>query len=358
MNEDWAIVVGVRRYPGISDLDGPENDAQNFYDWLIDPSRPGKLDPDNVRLILSSQFADSQDPSSAIPTHAEVEKAFEWLNDVAKKNREDGNGRKVGRRLYLYFSGHGYAPSKEDAALLMANATPEFYGNHIAARVWAEWLYESGYFEELALFMDCCRNSDTSVAMRPPHIGKVVNNNGIQQRQRFYAYGTQWDRLARERLDPADNKVHGVFTTALLAGLRGLAADTTTGLITAASLKQYLYRNLRNFLTPEERANQDIGKEPHIVDQTNPVQPMVFGQIPLPQVTKINVTIHIPQGDVGKGAEIFGGDDSSPLELVDSVPQTWDVQLRKGLYEVQLASGENKLFKVEAAMETQDVRFS
>ena len=36
-NDDWAVVVGVRLYPDLGDLDGPENDAQAFYDWLVAP---------------------------------------------------------------------------------------------------------------------------------------------------------------------------------------------------------------------------------------------------------------------------------------------------------------------------------
>ncbi|HEX7774550.1 MAG TPA: caspase family protein, partial [Pyrinomonadaceae bacterium] len=193
MNNDWAIVVGVRRYPGISDLDGSENDADDFRKWLVDPAG-GNVPPDQVRLILSSQFPDPSDATNATPTHAEVERAFEWLDDKAEENLQNGIGRKVGRRLYLYFSGHGYTPTRDDAALLMANATPRRSGNHIAGRLWAEWMYESGYFEEIALFMDCCRDSYTTVPLRPVHLNKVTDNKGINDRKRFYAYGSEWDR--------------------------------------------------------------------------------------------------------------------------------------------------------------------
>lgn len=355
MKEDWAIVVGVSRYPGISNLDGSENDATDFCKWLVDPSG-GDVPSDQVRLILSSDFPDPADASN--PTHAEIESAFEWLDDIAEENRQKGIGRKVGRRLYLYFSGHGYAPSREEAALLMANATPRRSGNHIAGRLWAEWLYEAGYFDEFALFMDCCRDNYTQTILRPAHLGKISNNKGIQDRKRFYAFGTQWDRKAWERLNPVDNKVHGIFTTALLSGLRGQAADKGTGLITAGSLKSYLYQNMRNFLTPEEQANVAIGKDPHIDDLTNPVKPMVFAQIALPDLKKVKVTIHVPPSDAAKKAEIFGNDDSNPTESHNAVPELWEVELANGLYEVRLESGRSELFKVNASMETQDVRFS
>ena len=357
MKDDWAIVVGVSKYPGISNLDGSENDASDFRAWLIDPSG-GAVPSDQVRLILSSQFPDPANVDIATPTNAEVERSFEWLDDVAEQNRQNGIGRKVGRRLYLYFSGHGYAPSRNDAALLMANATPRRSGNHIAGRLWAEWVYESGYFEEIALFMDCCRDSYTTVGMRPVHLNRVLNNNGIQDRKRFYAYGTQWDRKAWERLNPIDNKVHGIFTTALLSGLRGQAADMSSGLITASSLKSYLYQNMSHFLTAEERANPDIGKDPHIDDHTNPVEPMVFAEIALPDVKKVKVTIHVGPSDVGKQAGIFGNDESNPTETIDAVPELWEVELANGLYEVRLESGASKLFKVNASSESQDVRLT
>ena len=361
MNNDWAIVVGVRRYPGISDLDGSENDADDFRKWLVDPAG-GNVPPEQVRLILSSQFPDPADASNAAPTNAEVERAFEWLDDKAEENRQNGIGRTVGRRLYLYFSGHGYAPSREDAVLLMANATPRRSGNHIAGRLWAEWMYEAGYFEEIALFMDCCRESRdsyTTVQMRPVHIDRVRNNNGIDERKRFYAYGTEWDRKAWERTNPADNKVHGVFTTALLSGLGGMAADKSTGLITGASLKDYLHQNMINFLSPEERAaNPEITTDAHVVDQTKVTAPMIFGQIALAEVTKVKVRIHVPAADRQKKAGIFNNDDTNPIESVAAVPEVWELVLPKGLYEVRLASGASELFKINSSSESQDVRFS
>ena len=359
MNNDWAIVVGVRRYPGISDLDGSENDADDFRKWLVDPAG-GNVPPEQVRLILSSQFPDPSDASNATPTHAEVERAFEWLDDKAEENRQNGIGRTVGRRLYLYFSGHGYALTKDDAILLMANATPRRSGNHIAAKLWAEWMYESGYFEEIALFMDCCRDSYTAVQLRPVHLTKVVNNNGINDRKRFYAYGTEWDRKAWERLNPADNKVHGVFTTALLAGLSGLAADKTTGLITAASLKNYLHQNMINFLSPEERAkNPAISSDAQVFDLTKPTAPMIFGEIAVADVKKVKVRIHVPATDRQKNAGIFNGnDDSNPIASVAAVSEVWELELPKGIYEVRLASGASELFKINPSLESQDVSFS
>ena len=351
MDKDWAIVVGVRRYPGISDLDGSENDAKDFRDWLVSPAG-GDVPAANVTLILSSNF-----PGPTDPTTAEVEKAFEALDDLAEKNKEEGNGRRVGRRLYLYFSGHGYAPSKDDAALLMANATPRRVGNHIAGRAWAEWFHDSGYFEEIALFMDCCRDSYTTVPMRPAHLNQVLNTDNIQSRKRFYAFGTQWDRKAWEKKTPGDNKVHGIFTTALLSGLKGLAADSATGSITAGSLRAYLYQNMKNFLSKTEQDSPDIGKEPFIDDHTSPAAPMIFGAVAQPQIQKFTVRLHIPEAARGAKADVLNGDGANPVATTAAVPAIWQIELTKGLYEARLADGTDKLFKVAATTEAQDVTF-
>lgn len=366
MLDDWAIVVGVRRYPGISNLDGSENDARDFAAWLADPNGgdvPGPNDTrvpeSHIKLILSSNFPDPNDAASAEPTHSRVEQAFEWLDDIAEENRKQGNGRTVGRRLYLYFSGHGYAPSKDDAALLMANATPRRIGNHIAGRAWAEWFHNSGYFQEIALFMDCCRDSYTTVAMRPAHLNQVLDTNNIQERKRFYAFGTQWDRKAWEKVTTGDNKPHGIFTTALLSGLRGLAADPQTGEITAGSLRAYLYQNMKGFLSEKERDNPDIGKEPYIDDQTSPANPMLFGRIAPAAVQKFTVRLHIPASAVGTDAKVFdGSDDTQPVAYAAQVGSPWQVELTKGLYEARLANGSTTLFKVRATTEAQDVRFA
>jgi uncharacterized caspase-like protein len=36
---DYALVVGISKYPALGDLSGPENDARDFRDWLIEIGR-------------------------------------------------------------------------------------------------------------------------------------------------------------------------------------------------------------------------------------------------------------------------------------------------------------------------------
>jgi hypothetical protein len=67
-----------------------------------------------------------------------------WAEDGA--GEAHGDGAVVGRRLYLYFAGHGFAPTDTETALLMANATRTRGGHHIPGRSYAEWFYRAGYF--------------------------------------------------------------------------------------------------------------------------------------------------------------------------------------------------------------------
>src|SRR5215475_5387322 len=146
-NDDFAVVVGISRYPFISDLKGPENDARNFHDWLLAP-QGGGVPKQNAKLILSSDFSPTEIPEDAEPTTERIDRTFGQL-----VRRGMNNNGCVGRRLYIYLAGHGFAPNVDEAALLMANAGLGFYGNHIPGRSYANWFLVAAYFTEVVLFM-------------------------------------------------------------------------------------------------------------------------------------------------------------------------------------------------------------
>ena len=69
---DRALVVGINRYPGISSLSGAENDAQDFYKWVIDPAG-GAVKKADALLILSSDFPPPPGPDFAQPAKEQIE---------------------------------------------------------------------------------------------------------------------------------------------------------------------------------------------------------------------------------------------------------------------------------------------
>jgi uncharacterized caspase-like protein len=221
---DFAVVVGIQHYPELDRLSGPENDARAFYEWV--KGQPNVVDP---KLILSSQYPQSQTATDAEPTTQALRREFDHLADIAKKNNALGKGKKVGRRLYLYLAGHGFGPDLDSACLLMANATPDRTSHHVPGKPWANHFVASGYFQEVLLFMDCCRERYSTKVINIPDDLVTSGASGC----RFYGFASKYMKLSKERT--IGGKVRGVFTVTLLEGLRGGAA-TADGKVTARSL--------------------------------------------------------------------------------------------------------------------------
>jgi hypothetical protein len=93
--DDHAIVVGVTEYPGLVSLKGPENDACDFYNWLVD--RAGKK---NVRLIVTSKFRPPfTSATDARPISEQFQREVERLFDEGDRRLEATGSRRIGQRL-------------------------------------------------------------------------------------------------------------------------------------------------------------------------------------------------------------------------------------------------------------------
>lgn len=328
--DDWAVVVGIKVYPELSDLDGPENDARAFYDWLVKPDGGG-VPKDHVKLILSSDFQPPpQSATDAKPTAELIEEAFSRLDDEA--NKPQNNGR-VGRRLYLYLSGHGFAPDFEQVALLMANANRNRTVLHILGKAYADWFYRAGYFQEVVLFMDCCQEKYRKTIPRPIHFNERDSPGGLDDSRRFYGFGTKWSKLAQERLMEEDGKVHGVFTTALLKGLAGAAADPATGKITAGSLAGWLYDSMPRLLSPDALSDPDVAREPDL--DYDKKDEMTFVLATPTEVPSFKVRIHVPAASVGKRLIVRDDRFARVVELPSAAAIT-EVSLPRRMYLVEI----------------------
>jgi hypothetical protein len=332
---DRALVVGVNWYPGLTNLDGPVNDARAFHDWLV-AAGGGGLDPAQIRLILSPE----QSPTAvadARPVVTQVQEAFDELDDLARDNLQNGRGLRAGRRLYLYLSGHGFAPFLGQAALyqvalLMANATRQRVGYHILGRAYADWFFRAGYFDEILLFMDCCREAYPLAPLNPPHFADVNGAGAVDRVRYFYGFGTKWSRLSRERPMPPDGRVHGVFTTALLAGLNGAAADPT-GRVTAASLGNFLFAQMKTFLSPADLTNATIPKEPDYVTYPSDGSQLVIVDGLGPATVTVERVGGPPDGEIRLFDATF-----QPVVPQTLAPPTWTFLLTPGVYLAQKTS--------------------
>jgi hypothetical protein len=337
---DRALVVGISKYPGIGDLLGPETDAQEFYDWVTSPGGGG-VNKANAKLIISSLYPASGTPEGARPVVDEIHDFFTQADVIATANNDEGKGLglRAGKRLWMFFSGHGFAPSLDMSGVLMANATTKRIFNIGAAR-WANRLYEGGWFDEVLLFQDACRNriptADLDGMFLLPRTAMLTQN-----RTRFLAFSARDQKLSKELPFP-DGKTRGVFAQTLLDGLRGGARDPVTGAITARTLRTYLQDNMKKWLPAADLANPEIATEPDVHDFDSGLV-IVPGSAPaVTAVETYPVEIALPAAGMAVVLQ-----DGLLQQIMTDTPATavWSIRLPRGLYRASAGQWE-KTFPV------------
>lgn len=304
--EDRAVVVGITRYPSLSSLGGPENDAHAFRSWLVDPEGGG-LPEKNVATVMSSDFEAPDDPTAAEPTVERVRQCFDRLIVEADERR----GR-IGRRLYIYMAGHGVAPEVDDAALLMANAGLRRLIYLPGARI-AAYFRTAPIFDEVVLFMDCCRDhSGRLPAFALPWLDMAERGHDA----RFvYGFATKWSAKAREKpMD--DGKVCGVFTRAVIEAL-GQGSVTTT------SLKRYVHARL------PQLADRDEYQRPVFLHSDEEIE---FRGAAAGPAAALRIKLKRPYRAVSVTVK-----DGSHVTLATEKPgaKRWEVPLAPGLYAIR-----------------------
>ncbi|MDC3958816.1 caspase family protein [Polyangium jinanense] len=304
---DWAIVVGIWRYPGLHlDLRGPENDAKAFYAWVTDP-RGGDVPASQARLILSSDFIPPEPRSAAVaqPNEVTVAGAVTTILDEVQAKAED-NGPQA-RRLYLYVSGHGCQMLEygtiDANVLLTANATTRKFNHANIPRLVRACVVNPALFKQVVVFMDCCATPGPQTPTDPSGCTREQPAGGSET-QLVFMHAAKSDREARE-LD-FDGKPMGVFTRALLMGLRGGASDEQ-GNLTAGALANYLHANMRKLLPVEMRANPNpsIGKEPYTPFDDPQVTKLLLARAPQ---ARFKLVIHVWPELVGEELVVLDGD--------------------------------------------------
>jgi uncharacterized caspase-like protein len=330
--KDYAVVVGVKRYPSFGptpaeahDLRGPDNDARDVYAWLIDPFG-GAVPPENVKCVSSAQYPDPFNPPGAVaPKPSDITAAFRWLENIAQRNNRNANGLglHIGDRFYFYASGHGYASRRNDASVFTANATATRL-QHIEVSEWARWFYEAEYFNEYVLVVDCCMVRDVDITAGRVGFRTV---NPSKSPPLFSVYAARFPGQAVET-EMEDGEYHGAFTWALLKGLR--SAVDTTGAVTTQSLKGYLMNALPRFMSPEQRAAAEVANEPDFGSEDGII-------LARPPELTFDITLLVPQLAVGHPYTIVTG--SPPQEVKNGVVPSveFTVKLPNGLYVMHVA---------------------
>jgi hypothetical protein len=332
--DDFAILVGITQYKGLGDLKGPEGDALRFRDWLVDPAG-GAVPPEHVQLIVTSAFHPPDPPSAddAEPASTRFERA---LRRVIAPGGGMPQGR-IGRRLYLYFSGHGFTTrERPEAALYTARATLSF-PDQIAGTRYLEILKSAALFEELVLVMDCCRTLEMMSVVAPPVLALMDDPVGAHGVKAFIAYGAPNGLLARERPLGPDGRVEGLLTHALLAALRLAKADEQ-GRITGPIVKDYI----RNHWP--ELTQGDAIEEPEI--NVTHAENLVFAERSAAATPLTRVVLEA-QSEPREGEVAIEDRPRSVAARVRLTQGRGEARLAPGFYKAVFdAAGRTKIFEV------------
>lgn len=211
---DWALCVGIGAYTASSKLvalPGALNDAQAIHDWIINP-QGGAVPPAQAKLILSPALQNEDMPD---PAAHSIESFLRARYRDAEASRQRGDGFVAGRRLWLYFSGHGigFPDDDNDTGLLSADALPELRDfPHIAGKAWAELFRVTSAFKEVVLFMDCCRLETSRTPLRKPAVREL---RADPQGKMMAAFAVSPSKAAYESNSPINGVPRGKFTLAL-----------------------------------------------------------------------------------------------------------------------------------------------
>lgn len=335
MNElHYALLVGINRYPAISDLSYARPDAEAVRNWLVSEDG-GQVPEENVVLLTATEQEERSFNGvlSARPKRSEVDLALREINRKVQDRIAHNGDQWDKTRLYVYVSGHGIAPTMSQGAVLMADADPDAPGECIELALYGAWYEGCGVFHELILLADCCRER---LVGAPPGTAPPFRlcSRPFGRTTKIVGYATGLAEYAYEpRKTENPNDQRGFFTKALLDGLGGAAAiDPAVGGITSETLGVYVTKAVEE-LTREQPTPQ---RAQMIVEAGNPI---LLRAVESAQRPHWNVTISLPAGFSGD-VELRRG-DRSVVETHTAAATPWSVELEEGLYGVFPVGGQS-----------------
>jgi tetratricopeptide (TPR) repeat protein len=219
----YALVVGISQYQhkSIPSLRFAENDAKLFAEYLQSPAGGG-IPASRVKVFTGAQA-----------TISNIYNGLIWLKANCRK----------GDKVLFYFSGHGDVETEKlqhPGYLLAWNTPPNNYrGNAIGIDDVNDWANEVSVKKkaQVVMIMDACHSGKLAgdflkgKQLAKENLLTVLNNEA-----RIAACGP--DELAAEGLEWGAGR--GVFSYYLLHGLNGMAKPQPSGIITLASLTQFM----------------------------------------------------------------------------------------------------------------------
>ena len=213
----YAVIIGISDYQDdrIPDLRFAVNDAQEFYNILVDPNYRD-IPEDHVKLLLD-QEATTRNIKEAIG---------KWLSDQAKE--ED--------TALIYYAGHGSSEKEESYWVTYEADIDDLYATALNNNEIYDMLNRITS-KRVITFLDSCYSAAT-----------VKRNDGI----RAIPTEIPWEKFSGEgrvTISASDGKQlslelekyhHGVFTYYLLEGLKGKADKNLDAIIDLDEIWDYV----------------------------------------------------------------------------------------------------------------------
>ncbi len=337
--KSWAIVIGINDYPpraGQTGLKGAVADAVDFADWALHPDG-GAVDPS--RLYFWTHPAPTGKPQSIVNFLARdpangwwdidddgmaadfgrapkeknvVETALRTAAQAAADRFADPTDTEP-RRCYVFFAGHGVQSNVTGSTMdtqtcfVLGDFRPQAQTvmGLIPCEDFKRALLNNG-FDEVFMFLDCCRISLTKLNMPAPVIGSA-NSRQLPSPTWGVGAAAQKDKAAFETVGPP---VRGAFSQTLMRGLRTVR-DPATQALSLESLRLYVRDNLPAACAPNEQKASFSG------NPNEPLPTLVAGpEIPTPLILA-DVIIDfgtLPVGTLVQLADDKGAAIGAPLK--------------------------------------------
>ena len=266
----WALVVGINEYPAAASqrpLNGAVADAVDFAEWALDPAG-GNVPADKLFFWtypwpvedlpprLASYFAGALpnwldvrgEPAPPDRTRPPMAQEIVWTAETtgklaceAKFAAADANGKD---RILVFLAGHGLRTQQigettKQTCFVAGNFRPAIsaVADGLVPCASFQRSLRNNRFDEVLLFLDCCRNELAYTSLQALPWCDLVNHR--QELNWSIGYATRDTGVAHETTQVP---IRGAFSSTLMVGLRN--CRDRQGALTVDRLDQYVSQNI------------------------------------------------------------------------------------------------------------------
>ena len=224
---NYAVVIGIDHYDK-KPLSAAVSDAKEFAGLLVEKKLVEDT-PANLKVLLSettNEIADLRD----------IDRAVQNVIQDAKSHREEKN------RLYFYFAGHGIGVTFDNTALCL-RFWPDWFNHCISGLDYKSWFINKGVFDEILIFLDCCREFDQLITASSP-FPDWKTQIGTKTPNILVCNSTMYGKLSFE---VGSDKKRDAFTSFLIQSLKKDSDFNKTGKIISGDLKNHINNNFESY---------------------------------------------------------------------------------------------------------------